>query len=220
MVSALNVNSTSSAQKGKLSDAFVSVRKLWNIVLCGYPRSGKTTLARRLVADHPYFARIGVDELRAMLFNESPPCRDEFLVYSLIAEIRDILLEKGYSVVIDSTAPDNVTRQFLLTTKVKNVSRLLVALNVNREVLTQRNVQTFGNADAVFAWDKRWERPKGGIPIFKFKSNTMEEFEAYYARLKELLASEVHPFKPEFRPPLLTWKEIRETLKKFLKKST
>jgi len=194
------------------------VEELWNIVLSGYPRSGKTMLARRLVGENRYFARVGVDELRDMLFNEVYPCRDEFLIYSMIAEMRDVLLRKGYSVVIDSTAPDNVTREFLLTTKVKHVNRLLVTLNVDREILIKRNVEKFGDASLVFAWDKRWEKPKGRIPIFKFKSNNIQEFNAYYARLKELLESETHPFKPEFRPALLPLKEIRKTLENFLKK--
>lgn len=195
-----------------------AVKGLWNIILSGYPRSGKTTLARRLVAENQYFARVGVDELREMFFNEVYPSRDEFLIYSMIAEMRDVLLKKGYSVVIDSTAPDNVTREFLLTTKVRPVNRLLVVLNVDREVLIKRNIEKFGDASLVFAWDKRWEKPKGNIPIFKFKSNNMKEFNAYYARLKELLESETHPFKPEFRPALLPLKEIREALKNFLKK--
>lgn len=195
-----------------------TVRGLWNIVLSGYPRSGKTTLARRLVAENPYFARVGVDELREMFFNEVYPCRDEFLIYSLIAEIRDALLKREYSVVIDSTAPDNVTREFLLTTEVKPVNRLLVMLNVDKEILIKRNIEKFGDASLVFAWDKRWKRPKGGIPMFKFKSNHMKEFNAYYARLKELLESETHPFKPEFHPTLLPLKEIWKALENFLKK--
>jgi len=194
------------------------VKGLWNIVLSGYPRSGKTMLARRLVAENQYFARVGVDELRDMLFNQVYPSRDEFLIYSMIGEMRDVLLRKGYSVVVDSTASDNVTREFLLTTKVKHVNRLLVVLNVDREILIKRNIEKFGNASPVFAWDKRWEKPKGNIPIFKFKSNNIEEFNAYYARLKELLESETHPFKPEFRPALLPLKEIRKTLENFLKK--
>jgi predicted kinase len=194
------------------------VKGLWNIVLSGYPKSGKTMLANRLIAENQFFARIGVDELRAMLFNEFPPCRDEFLIYSMIAEMRDTLLEKGYSVVVDSTAPDNVTREFLTVTKVRHVNRLLVVLNVDREVLIKRNIEKSGDASAVFAWDKRWEEPKGGIPIFKFKSNTTKEFEAYYARLIELLESETHPFKPEFHSVLSPLEEIRKTLKNFLKK--
>lgn len=195
-----------------------TVKGLWNVVLSGYPRSGKTTLARRLVAENPYFARVGVDELREMLFSEVYPCRDEFLIYSLIAEMRNALLKREYSVVIDSTAPDNVTREFLLTTEVKPVNRLLIVLNVDREILIKRNIEKFGNAGSVFAWDKRWEKPKGGIPMFKFKSNSMEEFDAYYARLKELLESETHPFKPEFHSTLLPLKEIKKALEGFLKK--
>jgi predicted kinase len=195
-----------------------AIKGLWNIVLSGYPKTGKTLLARRLVAENQRFARIGVDELRTMLFNEIPPCRDEFLVYSLIAEIRDSLLEKGYSVVIDSTAPDNVTRQFLLATKIKNVNRLVILFNVEREVIIERNIEAFGDASSVFAWDERWETVHGGIPIFKFKSNDMEEFNAYYIRLKELLESEVHPFRPEFHRTSLPIKDLRLALKNFLKK--
>jgi predicted kinase len=195
----------------------VAVKGLWNIVLSGYTKSGKTMLANRLIAENQFFARIGVDELRQMIFNEFPPCRDEFLIYSMIAEMRDTLLEKGYSAVIDSTAPDNITRQFLLETRVRNVNRLLVVLNVDREVLIKRNIEKSGDASAVFAWDKRWQEPKGDIPIFKFKSNDMKEFEAYYARLVELLESEMHPFKPEFHQAIHL-EEIRKTLKNFLKK--
>lgn len=195
-----------------------AVTGLWNIVLSGYPKSGKTTLARMLIAENQYFARIGVDELREMFFHEAYPCRDEFLVYSLIAEMRDALLKRSYSTVIDSTAPDNVTREFLLATKVKHVNQLLVVINVDKSILIKRNIKMFGNASPVFAWDKRWEKPKSGIPLFKFKNNNEEEFNEYYARLKELLESEVHPFKPEFHHAFLPLKEIRKALKIFLKK--
>ncbi len=193
----------------------VAVKGLWNIVLSGYPRAGKTMLARRLVAESQFVCRVGVDELREMFFHEAYPCRDEFLIYSMIAEMRDALLERGYSVVIDSTAPNNVTRDFLLTTEVKAVNRLLVVLNVNRDILIKRNMEKFDDARLVFAWDKRWEKPKGEIPILKFNSNNKEEFDAYYASLRELLESETHPFKPQFRPTLSPLKEIRKALKNF-----
>lgn len=175
-------------------------------------------LAKRLVADYPSMARIGVDELREMFFNETFPCRDEYLVYFMIAEMRDALLKRGYSVVIDSTAPDNVTREFLLTTETSPVNSLLVVFAVEREVLIERSLERFGTSDPINAYDRRWENPKGGITIFKFRSNTVEEFEAYYARLREVLESEVHPFKPEFQPRLLTLREIRRALKEFLRK--
>ena len=190
-----------------------AVKGLWNVVLSGYPKSGKTMLAKRLIAENSCFVRIGVDELRQMLFDEVPPSRDEFLLYSTIAEMRDALLKKCFSVVIDSTAPDNVTRTFLLATKVKNVNRLVILFNVEREVTIERNIEAFGDAQSVFAYDKRWEDPKKSIAIFKFKSNTTEEFEAYYARLTELLESEMHPFKPEFYRSPLPLREIRKTLR-------
>jgi len=191
--------------------------KGWNIVLSGYPRAGKPTLAKRLVADRPSFAMIGVDDLRLLLFNEVYPCRDEFLIYSMLAETRDDLLERGYSVVIDSTAPNNATREFLLQTRVKSVNRLLIIFHTRREILIKRNMEKFGNTDAITAWDARWEEPGGNIPIFKFKNNAPEEFNSCYALLNELLESETHPYKLEFYPaaPL---RKIREAFEILMKK--
>ncbi len=191
---------------------------LWNIVLSGYPGAGKTKLAKRLITDHHYFARLGVDELRAMFFNEPFPCRDEYMTYSMIGEMRDALLRFGYSVIVDSTAPFNVTRQFLLTTKVKPVNPLLVVITVDKPVLIERTVEKYGDEDKVMAYEKRWENPQEGFPVFKFKSNDEEEFNDYYARLKELLQSETHPYKPEFQPALSAGNGIRKALKNFLTK--
>lgn len=195
-----------------------SVKGLWNIVLSGYPRAGKTKLAKRLMADNQYMARIGVDELRNMFFSQSYPCRDEYMIYSMIAEMRDALLKFGYSVIIDSTAPFNVTRQFLLTTKIKPVNPLLVVVSADRPILIERSVQKFGDDEAVSAYDKRWEGPEDTFPIFKFRSSNPEEFEDYYARLTELLQSETHPYKPEFHPALISGNGIRKALRSFLSK--
>ncbi|MEM2099035.1 MAG: AAA family ATPase [Candidatus Bathyarchaeia archaeon] len=194
------------------------IKGLWNIVLSGYPTAGKTTLAQRILTEKNQFARIGVDELRRMFFNENYPCRDEFLVYSMIAEIRDDLLKNGYSVIIDSTAPSNVTRQFLLTTNIKHVNSLLIVVSVDRPVLTKRIIQKFGDNTPILAYDRRWEKPKNNLPIFKFKSNSKEEFETYYSSLNELLESETHPYKPEFHATLLTANNIKKALKRFLHK--
>jgi len=195
-----------------------TIKGLWNIVLSGYPRAGKTKLAKRLMADQPYFARIGVDELRTMFFDECYPCRDEFMIYSMIAETRDALLKFGYSVIIDSTAAFNVTRQFLLTTGISPVNPLLIIVTAERPVLLERTVEKYGNDDKVLSYDQRWEGPQNSFPIFKFKSSNPEEFEDYYARLTELLQSETHPFKPEFHPALLSGNGIRRALKSFLSK--
>lgn len=82
----------------------------------------------------------------------------------------------------------------------------------------KEGIKKFGTERPITAYDKRWENPKGGIAVFKFKSNVPVEFEAYYARLKELLESETHPFKPEFHPMPSPLKEIRKALENILKK--
>jgi len=46
----------------------------------------------------------------------------------------------------------------------------------------------------------------------------VDEFEDYYARLREVLESEIHPFRPEFRPPMLPLKEIRKALRSWLQR--
>jgi len=197
--------------------AAVTANGLWNIVLSGFPRAGKTKLAKRLITEHQYFARLGVDEIRAMFFDESYPCRDEYMTYAMIAEMRDALLRFGYSTVIDSTAPFNVTRQFLLTTRVKPVNPLLVVVTVDRPVLVERTLEKYGDEQKVVAYEKRWENPQEGFPVFKFKSNNAEEFDDYYARLQEVLQSETHPYKPEFHPAL-SGDGIKKALKNFLGK--
>jgi hypothetical protein len=79
-------------------------------------------------------------------------------------------------------------------------------------------MEKFGDSTAVLAYDKRWEGPDSGFPVFKFRSSSSEEFDAYYARLTELLESETHPFKPEFHTALLSTNDIRKALKSFLGK--
>jgi hypothetical protein len=46
----------------------------------------------------------------------------------------------------------------------------------------------------------------------------VDEFEDYYARLREVLESEIHPFMPEFRPPMLPLKEIRKAFRSWLQR--
>ncbi len=133
-------------------------------------------------------------------------------------EIRDSLLKFGYSDIIDSTAPFNVTRQFLLTTRIRPVNPLLVIVSADRPILVERSIEKFGDDKTISAYDRRWEGPENMFPVFKFRSSNPEEFEDYYTRLTELLQSETHPFKPEFHPGLISGNGIRKTLKNFLAK--
>ena len=170
---------------------------LWNLVLTGYPSSGKTLLARRLVQDKLDFVRISGDDLRTMFFNEPIPSRDEDLIYSTLGHIRDELLGRGYNVVIDTTAPTNQTRSFLMRTKVQRVHSLLVVVVASRESLLERT-RARGDLGAVEAWDKAWEPPMQGVPTFNFRSDNLTEFGTNYYVLSELLNSKIHPFRKRF----------------------
>jgi hypothetical protein len=99
--------------------------------------------------------------------------------------------------VIDTTAPNNDMRDFLLTTRIRNVTRLLILMVVEKTVLEDRNRkrQFIG---AVDAWDKAWQNPSNNMPVMKFRNNSPTEFETSYYILTDLLSSKVHPFKRRF----------------------
>jgi predicted kinase len=170
---------------------------IWNIVLSGYPGSGKTMLARRLVAENKDFVRLNVDDLRSMYLGDSGPSEEEDFVYDTLVTLRDTILGTRRSVVIDTTAPGNSMRDYLLNTRVRNVTQLLVVMIVDKAVLEDRNRkrQFLG---AVEAWDKSWESPSKNMPVMKFRNNSPDEYETSYYILTDLLSSKVHPYKRRF----------------------
>jgi len=170
---------------------------LWNIVLSGYPGSGKTILAIKLVAENSNFVRLSVDDLRKMFYGTSEPALDEDFVYMCLASLRDLALRQGHNVIIDSTAPRNSTRDFLLRTKVEGVVRLLVLMVVNKSELERRN-QDRGMVGVAEAWDKIWEPPLSIMPVMKFRNDNKTIFDTSYYLLTELLRSKVHPYRRRF----------------------
>jgi len=170
---------------------------VWNLVLSGYPGSGKTVLARRLVTDHSDFIRLSVDDIRLMYFGSTEPSQDEEFVYNCLASLRDLALRNGYSSILDCTAPTNTTREFLLNTKVENAIRLLVQMVVDKKELERRN-QATGIAGAVDAWDRSWQPPATNMPVMKFRNDDKNSFETSYYLLTELLRSKVNPYRRRF----------------------
>jgi hypothetical protein len=128
-----------------------------------------------------------------MFFNEPMPPRDEDLIYSTLAVVRDGLLRRYYTVVIDTTATTNRTRSFLMQTNVTNVDSLLILVVASREALLERT-RARGHFGAVEAW----QPPTKEGPTFKFRNDNLEEFGTNYHVLTELLSSKIHPFRKRF----------------------
>lgn len=125
---------------------------VWLIVLSGYPKSGKTSVARAIVRRVRNCARVGSDELREMLFGEHYPCRDERLLWTLIEELSRILQDNGYHVVVDSSAPNNALRRRLLDSAVDR--RMLLVVRASDEVIEGR-----GGGKLLARWKTFWEEP-------------------------------------------------------------
>lgn len=166
-------------------------------MLSGFPGSGKTVLARRLVSDNPTFIRLSVDDVRVMFYGTSEPSGDEEFVYTSLASLRDLALRRGINVMLDCTAPRNSTRKFLLRTKVEDVVRLLVVMIVSKEELDRRNKER-NLVGAVDAWNKVWEEPLTTMPVMKFRNDNQTSFDTSYYLLTELLRSNVSPYRRRF----------------------
>jgi len=172
-------------------------KKLWNIVLSGYPGSGKTVLARRLVSENPRFVRVSVDDVRSMFYGDPKPTEDDEFVYDCLASLRDFALRLGYNVILDTTAPQNFTRDFLLRTRVDDVLGLLVLMIVSKEELDRRNVER-KLIGAWEAWDPTWEKPSKRMPVMKFRNENQVSFETSYYLLTELLKTDISPYRKRF----------------------
>ena len=172
-------------------------KKLWNIVLSGYPGSGKTVLARRLVSDDPTFVRVSAEDLRSMFYGTAELSEDEEFVYSSLASLRDLALRRGHNVILDSTAPQNSTREFLMGTNVDDVVPLLIVMIVSKTEVDRRNRER-NIVGASAAWDQAWEEPSYTMPVMKFRNEKQVSFDTSYYLLTEVLRSSVSPFRKRF----------------------
>jgi predicted kinase len=132
-----------------------------------------------------------------MYFGTTKPSEEEDFVYDTLVTLRDTALGSRRSVVIDTTAPGNDMRSFLLNTRVRNVTQLLILMVVEKDILEERNRKR-DRMGAVEAWDKTWQNPAKTMPVMKFRNSSPAEFETSYYILTDLLASKVHPFKRRF----------------------
>ena len=144
------------------------------------------------MSEDPRFVRVSVDDLRSMFYGKSEPTEDNDLVYNCLASLRDFALRTGYNVILDTTAPQNLRREFLLRTRVEDVLGLLVVMIVSKTELDRRN-QERKLIGAREAWDQTWEEPSKRMPVMKFRNENQVSFETSYYLLAELLKTGIRP---------------------------
>jgi len=161
---------------------------LWTILISGPPTSGKSYLARRLLKTVEGSVRINPDELRLTYFDDASLDHDEDLVYDTLADLRKLALNHKHSVIIDCTAPDHITREFLLGDS--SLSRhLVVVMNVDKKILYQR-AKAAGKLSWLEAFDLVWQEPHNSLPLFKFRNDNQKQFETSFYLLMEYINHE------------------------------
>ena len=155
---------------------------VWLVVLSGYPKTGKTTLSRALVKTMQDMARVSTDELRSMLFGERYPSRDERLIFGMVLELSKKLQERGYNVVIDSTAPNNAIRERLLEYSMDK--KMLLVLRASEEEIAKR-----GGEELMHEWDRYWEEPRVDVDVLLDETlETKEDLERIANKVKKIIS--------------------------------
>jgi len=149
------------------------------------------------VSENPRFVRVSVDDVRSMFYGTPKPTEDDEFVYNCLASLRDFALRRGHNVILDSTAPQNSTREFLLRTGVEDVLGLLVVMIVSKTEVDRRN-QERKLIGAREAWDQTWEEPSKRMPVVKFRNENQVSFETSYYLLAELLKTDINPYRKRF----------------------
>ena len=149
------------------------------------------------MSEDPTFVRVSVDDLRSMFYGTAEPSEDEEFVYTCLASLRDLALRRGHNVILDSTAPQNSRREFLLGTKVDDVVPLLIVMIVSKTEVDRRNRER-KLIGAREAWDQTWEEPSKRMPVMKFRNENQVSFETSYYLLAELLKTDISPYHKRF----------------------
>jgi predicted kinase len=174
------------------------------VVLTGYPSVGKSIVSKHLVTKHS-FVRVSSDEMRNAFYMQEYPeligtndgqAREE-LVWSIMQYSKLAHLEKGFSVVVDTTATENSTRDYLLSTLTPNrlllkANKYLVHLYADKSILDNRNSRRGRTNDTLRLWDEHWEKPLKKPEIYnllEFKNNNEKDLEEIISSLDSIFSS-------------------------------
>lgn len=164
------------------------------VVFTGFPATGKTTLAKKLMNEEG-FARLSTDDLRNQLYEKNyGQLKDENLGKEKEEAVRDImglsknkLLKRGVNVVIDSSAPNKKLRNKFLYTNVKNIDNYLVHIYSDIEILKNRQKER-GKEESIIEdfLNEYWEKLDENInaTIIKIENNPPITLDELYFQLK------------------------------------
>ncbi len=133
-----------------------------------------------------------------MMYNDLLPSHDEGLIYDVMAKIRNSSISSNHSTIIDSTAPNNETREFLLGNEDGHDRKLVIVMDVDRKILEER-AKLAGKSEILKAYDGFWEEPSHSHPVFKFRNDDQAQFETSFYLLNEYLRKEYERHSSTFR---------------------
>lgn len=107
-------------------------------IMCGLPRSGKTTLARTM---EPEWVRVCPDEIRLAMYGKQFQARKEPLVWSAADLMARTLLVGGRAVVIDATNTTRESRRpWVRLAKEFGMALDIYAVDTPYEICVSRNI--------------------------------------------------------------------------------
>jgi predicted kinase len=144
-------------------------------VMCGFPCSGKSFIAKGLANDHG-FTRFSTDDLRKMMFGvedymayeQSPDYNEkEYVVGQTIQNGKMAALFAGQNVVIDASSTYEEWRQIYFDTGIvgqggMQVPKTLIYVKTDWDLIRERNLRKGRDGNVVSTWQERWEEPQTG----------------------------------------------------------
>lgn len=169
------------------------------IVSAGCPSAGKSSIGDAL--QDRGFVRLSVDEVRDELFDNpdfltyraAPDFNDnETRVAEVIYDRKIQALSDGKNVYLDSCADLAEWRRGLLHTGNIQADKYILELQVEEDILRERNLARGRPNDAYREWRERWEPIQPGeANHLVYQNNTPEDLEFMVEDLKQRLYTDV-----------------------------
>lgn len=135
-------------------------------MMCGFPRSGKTTVAEDLKAGNPGSMIFSADLLRLQLYGQRFYREGEAMMWSFHDMMFKLLLQQGVDIVLDETNTMTERRkEYIKLAKAYGYEVTCVWVTTDAEKCKQRAIMT-GQDDVVHVIDRM---------AGKFNEPTMEE---------------------------------------------